>query len=45
MIDIYKNKYFSENEIIKKHLTRLNFKKKETFNFKNDGAFLKKIKC
>ena len=44
MININKKKYFSEKEIIKKYLTRLNFKKKETFNFKNDGAFLKKIK-
>ena len=36
-----KNKsIISENEIIFKHLKKLNFNKKETFNFKNDGAFL-----
>ena len=31
----------SETDIIFKYLKKLNFKKKETFNFKNDGAFLK----
>ena len=36
-----KNKnIISENEIIFKHLKKLNFNKRETFNFKNDGAFL-----
>ena len=31
----------SETDIIFKYLNKLNFKKKETFHFKNDGAFLK----
>ena len=31
----------SETDIIFKYLKKLNFKKKETFNFENDGAFLK----
>ena len=31
----------SESDIIFKHLKKLNFNKKETFNFENDGAFLK----
>ena len=31
----------SEKVIISKFLKKLNFKKKETFNFENDGAFLK----
>ena len=37
-------KNLSENDIIYKYLKKLNFKKKETFNFKNDGAFIKKKK-
>ena len=31
----------SETDIISKYLKKLNFRKKETFNFENDGAFLK----
>ena len=31
----------SENDIILKYLKKLNFKKKETFDFENDGAFLR----
>ena len=31
----------SEIDIINKYLKKLNFHKKETFNFENDGAFLK----
>ena len=31
----------SEKQIIYKHLNKLNFNKEETFNFQNDGAFLK----
>ena len=31
----------SETDIISKYLKKLSFKKKETFNFENDGAFLK----
>ena len=38
------SKNFSEKDIIHKYITKLNFQKKETFNFKNDGAFLKKKK-
>ena len=34
-------KIISENIIIDKFLKRLNFNKKETFDFKNDGALLK----
>ena len=30
----------SENFIIEKYLKKLNFKKKESFNFENDGAYL-----
>ena len=37
-----KNKIkLSENDIIYKYLNKLNFNKKESFNFKNDGAQLK----
>ena len=36
-----KNKYLSEHDIIYKHLLKLNFNKKETFDFNNDGAILK----
>ena len=36
-----RNKFFSEKYIIDKYLVKLNFNKQETFNFKNDGAFLK----
>jgi len=37
-----KNKnIISENQIIYKYLNKLNFKKKETFNFANDGAIIK----
>lgn len=38
-----KNK-ISENEIINKFLQKLNLNNKETYNFKNDGAFLKQKK-
>jgi len=34
----------SEADIIFKYLKKLNLKKKETFNFENDGAFLKQKK-
>jgi len=37
----HNNFKISENYIINKLLINLNFNKKETFNFKNDGAFLK----
>ena len=37
-------KFISENEIIHKYLKKLNFKKKESFNFNNDGAILKSKK-
>ena len=40
----HKKKDFSEKDIINIYLTKLNFKKKETFNFKNDGALLKNKK-
>ena len=30
----------TENDIINQYLSKLNFKKKESFNFKNDGALL-----
>ena len=33
-------KILSENKIIYKYLSKLNFNKKETFNFKNDGGYL-----
>ena len=36
-----KNKKISEEYIIYKYLRKLNFKKIETFNFKNDASFLK----
>ena len=37
-----KNKhYISEDYIINKYLKKLNFKKDETFDFKNDAAYLK----
>ena len=39
-----KIKSISENEIIYKYLKKLNFNKSETFNFKNDGGFLKNKK-
>ena len=35
------NKKISEELLIDKFLTRLNFNKKETFNFQNDAAFIK----
>ena len=35
-----KNKNISEKYIIEKYLKKLNFNKKETFNFENDAAFL-----
>jgi len=37
---INKYNHLSEQDIIYKYLQRLNFKKLESFNFKNDGAFL-----
>jgi len=36
-----KNRHFSEQYIIDKYLRKLNFKKLETFDFKNDASFLK----
>ena len=39
---IIKDNRLSENEIIFKHLRKLNFGNKESFNFKNDGALIKK---
>ena len=36
-----KNKVISEKYIINKYLRKLNFNKVETFNFKNDAAYLK----
>ena len=42
MIKKHNTKYLFENDIIHRYLKKLNFQKKETFNFKNDGAFLKK---
>ena len=36
-----KNKKISENYIINKYLKKLNYSKKETFNFENDAAYLK----
>ena len=36
-----RNKKISEKYIINKYLRNLNFNKVETFNFKNDAAFLK----
>lgn len=41
MIKNNNKKYISESEIINKYLSKLNFKKKESFNFKNDGAQIK----
>ena len=38
------NKTLNENDIIHKYLKKLNFKKKESFFFNNDGAFLKNKK-
>lgn len=38
---IKSNISISENDIIYKYLKKLNFNKVESFNFKNDGAFLK----
>ena len=38
------NKIISESQIIDKYLDKLNFDKVETFNFKNDGAYLKSKK-
>ena len=38
---IKNNISISENDIIYKYLKKLNFNKAESFNFKNDGAFLK----
>ena len=40
-----KNKeILTEKFILEKYLRRLNLKKRETFNFKNDGALIKTIK-
>jgi len=39
---IIKINNLSENEIIYRHLRKLNFDHKESFNFKNDGALIKK---
>ena len=40
-----KNKNFIfEKYIINKYLKKLNFKKKETYNFENDASFLKSSK-
>ena len=36
-----KNNQISEQYIINKYLRKLHFKKKETFDFKNDASFLK----
>ncbi len=36
-----KNKIFSEQFIIHKYLRKLNFNKSESYNFRNDGAFIK----
>ena len=44
MIKKHNTKYLFEKDIIHRYLKKLNFQKKETFNFKNDGAFLKNIK-
>ena len=35
-----KQQTLSENFIINNYLKKLNFKKKESFNFENDGAYL-----
>ena len=37
-------KFINENQIIYKYLKKLNFNKKESLNFENDGAFLKSKK-
>ena len=42
MIKKIKKNRISENEIIYNYLKKLSFNKSETFNFKNDGALLKK---
>ena len=39
--NIYNNIKISENLILEKFFSKLNFNKSETFNFKNDAAFLK----
>ena len=44
MIKKHNTKYLFEKDIIHGYLKKLNFQKNETFNFKNDGAFLKKKK-
>ena len=44
MIKKRNTKYLFEKDIIYRYLKKLNFQKKETFNFKNDAAFLKKKK-
>jgi thiamine-monophosphate kinase len=41
---IKNRKILNENKIIYDYLLKLNFNKKETFNFKNDGAILKQKK-
>ena len=38
------NNNLSEKDIIYKYLKKLNFNKKETFNFTNDGSYIKKKK-
>ena len=38
---IIKDNRLSENEIIFKHLRKLNFGNKESFNFKNDGIYVR----
>ena len=38
------NNFISEQYIINKYLKKLNFKKKETYNFENDASFLKSSK-
>ena len=38
-----KNNVLTEHEIIYKYLSKLNFNKKECFEFKNDGALLKHV--
>jgi len=44
MIQKHNIRYLFEKDIIHRYLKKLNLKKEETFNFKNDGAFLKKKK-
>ena len=36
----YNEKALSESYIIDKYFKKLNLKKKETYNFENDGAYL-----